>query len=82
MEYAVHKSFYRANGKALAIGETEGMMKIITDTADRVISCHGYGAHAADLIQEVSALMNKEITLRQLHDIIHIHPTLSEILVQ
>lgn len=44
MEYAVHKSFYRANGKALAIGETEGMMKIITDTADRVISCHGYGA--------------------------------------
>ena len=82
VEYAVHKSFYRANGKALAIGETEGMMKIITDTADRVISCHGYGAHAADLIQEVSALMNKEITLRQLHDIIHIHPTLSEILVQ
>ena len=39
-----------------------------------------YGAHAADIVQEVSVLMCKSTTLSELADMVHIHPTLSEIL--
>ena len=46
----------------------------------RIIGCHILGAHAADLVQEIAALMNRDTTLAQLRDIVHIHPTLSEIL--
>ncbi|MDY4731869.1 MAG: dihydrolipoyl dehydrogenase, partial [Prevotella sp.] len=39
-----------------------------------------YGAHAADIVQEASALMNFGCTVAQLHDIIHTHPTINEVL--
>ena len=39
-----------------------------------------YGAHSADIIQEVSVLMCKNTTIGELADMVHIHPTLSEIL--
>lgn len=81
MEFTTHKSFYRANGKALAIDETEGMLKLLTDKAGKIIACHVYGAHAADIVQEVAALMNMDITIDRLADIVHIHPTLSEIII-
>ena len=80
IEYTCHKGYYRANGKALAMDETDGMVKVLADGNDRIIGCHVYGAHAADLVQEATALMALGATVRQLHDIVHIHPTLSEIL--
>lgn len=79
--YKAHKAFYRANGKALAMQEPEGMVKLLTDEQGKIISCHAYGAHAADIIQEVSALMCRDTTFAQLQDMIHIHPTLGELLV-
>ena len=79
-EYTCHKGYYRSNGKALAIDATEGIVKLFTDSDDRIIGCHILGAHAADLVQEIAALMNRDTTLAQLRDIVHIHPTLSEIL--
>ena len=82
IDYQCMKSFWRANGKAMAMGETEGMLKLFSDTASgRIIGCHAYGAHAADIVQEVSVLMCKNTTLAELHDMTHIHPTLSEILI-
>lgn len=78
--YVCKKAFWRVNGKAQAMNETEGMLKLFADQDDRIIGCHAYGAHAADLIQECSALMCKDTTLSELRDMIHIHPTLSEIL--
>ena len=80
------KSFWRANGKALAMGETEGMLKLFItppfggDGGGSILGCHAYGAHAADIVQEVSVLMCKSTTLSELADMVHIHPTLSEIL--
>ena len=75
------KSFWRANGKALAMGETEGMLKLfVSSESGLILGCHAYGAHAADIVQEVSALMCKQTTLSELADMVHIHPTLSEIL--
>ena len=78
--YSCRKSFWRSNGKALAMGETEGMLKLFSDVDDRIIGCHAYGAHSADIVQEVSALMCRDTTVTQLRDMVHIHPTLNEIL--
>ena len=78
--YTCRKAFWRANGKALAMGETEGMLKLFSDADDRIIGCHAYGAHSADIVQEVSALMCRDTTVAQLRDMVHIHPTLNEIL--
>ena len=80
--YTCRKAFWRTNGKALAMDETEGMLKLFASTADgRLLGCHAYGAHAADIVQEVSALMCRDTTIGQLRDMVHIHPTLSEILL-
>jgi dihydrolipoamide dehydrogenase len=80
VDYVCKKSFWRANGKALAMNEAEGLLKLIASPNGDILGCHAYGAHAADLIQEVSALMCRNTTVEQLAQIVHIHPTLSEIL--
>jgi dihydrolipoamide dehydrogenase len=81
VDYVCKKSFWRANGKALAMNETEGMLKLFVSSQDGLLlGCHAYGAHAADIVQEVSVLMCKHTTLSELSDMVHIHPTLSEIL--
>jgi len=78
--YTCKKSFWRANGKALAMNATEGMLKLFCDADGVILGCHAYGVHAADIVQEVSVLMCKHTTLSELADMVHIHPTLSEIL--
>lgn len=80
IEYICKKAFWRANGKAQAMGETEGMLKLSATLEGTILGCHAYGAHAADIVQEVSVLMCKDTTLAELRDMVHIHPTLSEIL--
>lgn len=80
IEYNTRKGFYRSNGKALAMDESEGMVKLITDNNNKIIGCHAYGAHAADIIQEATVIMNFDGTTDNLRDIIHTHPTLEEIL--
>ncbi|MBO4463794.1 MAG: NAD(P)/FAD-dependent oxidoreductase [Prevotella sp.] len=80
--YVCKKAFWRANGKALAMNEGEGLLKLFVSQADdRILGCHAYGAHSADIVQEVSALMCRDTTVGQLRDIVHIHPTLGEILL-
>ena len=79
--YTCRKAFWRANGKALAMNEPEGMLKLFVGEPDgRLLGCHAYGAHAADIVQEVSVLICRETTIGQLRDMIHIHPTLGEVL--
>ena len=81
IQYECRKSFWRANGKALAMNETEGMLKLFSAADGRLLGCHAYGAHSADIVQEVSVLMCRDTTIAQLRDMVHIHPTLSEILL-
>lgn len=84
--YKCKKGLYRANGKALAMNETDGIVKLIAtegtdlETDGTILGCHVMGAHAADIVQEVAVLMNLGVTVQRLCDIIHIHPTLGEIL--
>jgi dihydrolipoamide dehydrogenase len=79
--YQCGKAFHRANGKALAMGETDGYVKLLSGTDGQIIGCHAFGAHSADLVQEVSVLMCRDTTIGQLRDMIHIHPTLGELLL-
>lgn len=79
--FVTKKAFFRANGKALAMNEPDGFCKLIVSSEDeRILGCHLFGAHSADLIQEVCAMMNKEVTLTEFKQVIHGHPTLGEVL--
>lgn len=81
MAYHCGKAFWRANGKALAMGQTDGILKLLSDADGQIVGCHAFGAHAADLVQEVSALMCRNTSVEQLRNMVHIHPTLSELLL-
>lgn len=74
------KGYYRANGKALAIDEPEGMVKLVAGADGKILGCTSYGAHSADIVQEVTAYMNYNATVADIAYSVHIHPTLSEIL--
>lgn len=85
------KSFFRANGKAVTMGETDGFCKVVVAdehkeghdsvyAPGRIIGCHLYGPHASDIIQEACALISRKATVEQFQSIIHTHPTLTEVL--
>ena len=81
------KSFYRANGKALASEAGEGYCKILVAQGGQpgfregqILGCHMLGEEASDLISEVAALMNFNATAAELSNIIHPHPSISEII--
>ena len=80
LEVRCLKSFYRANGKAVSMDETDGYCKLIVSESGAILGAHLMGAHASDLIHEISAVMNLNGTLEQLQNVIHAHPTLSEVL--
>lgn len=80
MEYAVRKTPYRANGRAVADEADGGLLKLITGNDGLIVGCHVCGSHAADIVQEVTALMSMGCTLDRLHDITHVHPTIAELL--
>lgn len=78
--YKAVKSFFRSNGKAVCMGETDGLCKMIIATDGRILGCHLFGPHAADLIHEISSMMNMDVTLTQFRNFVHAHPTLSEVI--
>lgn len=69
---------YGGNGKALASGETDGLVKIVLDSDDRVVGVHIVGPHASDLIAIATPLVEHHHALPE--DVIFAHPTLAEIL--
>lgn len=79
--YSAKKAFFRANGKALCLGESEGYCKLIVAEDGKLLGCHIYGPHASDLVQEACALITKNGTVEDLRNIIHTHPTLSEVVM-
>ncbi len=78
--YTCKKGFYRSNGKALSMNRTEGLIKLLAAEDGTIIGCHGFGAHSADMVQEVSTLMCSNAKVQDLSQMVHIHPTLGEIL--
>ena len=81
IEYVAKKSFFRANGKALSIGEPEGYCKLLVAADHRLLGCHILGAHASDVVQEVCALITRGASCDDLALTIHAHPTLCEVVL-
>lgn len=81
ISYKVYKSFYRANGKALSMDAEEGIVKILAKEDGTILGAHILGAHASDLIHELTILMNKQGTVHDIATTIHAHPSLSEIIL-
>lgn len=79
MKYRVGRFHYRALGKAHAMGEITGMIKILADeSTDRVLGVHICGAHATDMIHEGALAIQMGVTAARLGHMIHAHPTLAE----
>ena len=78
----IGKSFYRANGKALAGGESDGLCKLIFNAdTDELIGAHIMGAEAALLAQQCCDFMTARATASTIRQTIFGHPTLSEIIL-
>ena len=81
VEYQTHKSFYRANGKALTMNADDGFVKILTAPDGRILGAHILGAHACDLIHEVAVIMQHDGNISEIAHTVHAHPSLSEIVL-
>ena len=79
----VSKFPFMANGKALGMGETEGMVKIIADGDTlELLGVHILGAHVSDLIAEGTLALSMEATALEIVNTIHAHPTLAEAIAE
>ncbi len=75
----VSKFPFSANGRALSIGETEGLVKVIGDAdTGKILGVHILGPHADDLIHEAALAMQAGMTAKEVANMIHAHPTLPE----
>lgn len=80
-EIKVGKMPFQAVGKALVYGETEGFAKIIADKdTDDILGVHLFGPHATDLISEAALARVLDATPWEVADVVHPHPTLSEVI--
>jgi dihydrolipoamide dehydrogenase len=74
---------FSASGKALAVGESEGLVKVIFDAdSDELLGAHIIGAEATDLIAEVGIARTLETTHYEILKTVHAHPTLSEAVME
>jgi dihydrolipoamide dehydrogenase len=79
----IGRFFFRANGKAVIMNETEGMVKIVGDRkSGHVLGVHILGPHATDLISEAVLGMRLGMTMKDLAEAIHPHPSLSETIME
>jgi dihydrolipoamide dehydrogenase len=82
-DVAIGKFPMMVSGKAIAMGETEGFVKIITDKKyGEILGVHIVGPNATELVAEATAVMKLEGTIEELGDIIHAHPTISETIME
>lgn len=78
----IGKSFFRANGKALAEGETDGICKLIFNADNmQIIGAHIMGAQASLLAQQCCDCITARRTAREIAETIFGHPTLSEVVL-
>jgi len=82
-EVLVGRFSYASSGKAKCMGETEGFMMVIVDArSDLIVGASCIGESAPELISEISVAMRLGLTASQLGQVVHSHPTLSEIALE
>lgn len=78
ISYRTGKFQFAANGKAMTIGETDGLVKVIADQDDTIVGVHILGPHASDLILEATLMVKNKMKIDEVKGTIHPHPTLGE----
>ncbi|MBN1224474.1 MAG: FAD-dependent oxidoreductase, partial [Candidatus Aminicenantes bacterium] len=81
-EVKVGQFSLQASGRALTIGEAEGVVKVIADKSERIIGAHIIAPYAGELIAEMTLAVKKGLSLQDVATAIHIHPTLSEAVME
>ncbi len=72
----------QASGRALTLGQHEGLVKLIADQRDRLLGAHILSPQASELIAEVSLAIQKELRIQDIAKNVHVHPTLSEAVME
>ena len=79
LKFKVGKFPFMASGKARAIGESEGFVKLVVgEPHGEILGAHIIGPDATEMIAELGLAVANELTLDEIHGTIHAHPTLSE----
>jgi len=79
LKYKIGKFPYKASGKAVAAGDSEGFVKVILgEKHGEILGAHIIGADATELIAEYTLAMSSELTADEINATIHAHPTLAE----
>ncbi|NMC07423.1 MAG: dihydrolipoyl dehydrogenase [Candidatus Lokiarchaeota archaeon] len=79
----VGRFFYASLGKAKCMGEEDGFMMVIADAStDEILGATCIGAEAPELISEITVAMHHEITAHELGEVVHSHPTISEMVLE
>ena len=79
LDFVVGRFPFSANGRARGTGETEGFVKIIRDKQyGEILGAHIVGAHASEMIHELTVARENEYTVEEVDLAIHAHPTMSE----
>ena len=74
---------FSASGKGRAIGETEGLVKLVFDaTYGELLGAHILGSEATEMIAELGIAKNLEATYEEILKTVHAHPTLSEAVME
>ncbi|MGI6065388.1 MAG: dihydrolipoyl dehydrogenase [Bacillota bacterium] len=76
--YLVSKFPFGANGKALTMGESDGLVKVLAQDTGKIIGVHILGPHASDLIHEAALAVENGLTANDIGKTVHAHPTLGE----
>lgn len=83
INYKTGKFLFLASGKAKASGLTEGLVKILMDVnTQKILGAHIIGPEASNLIHEIVIAMQNNLTVKQLTESIHAHPTYSEVILE
>jgi dihydrolipoamide dehydrogenase len=71
-------SFFNSNGKAVAVGSTDGFIKILVDNSNHILGAHIIGSNATEMISEISVIKSNNLTIDNVLSSVHPHPTFSE----
>jgi dihydrolipoamide dehydrogenase len=74
---------FRASGRALASGDWDGLVKVVVHArTGEILGVHMAGAEVTELIPEVVMAREMELTVHELHTMMHAHPTLAEAVME
>ncbi len=83
LDYLVGRFPLTANGRARAVMETDGFVKIIRDKKyGEILGAHIVASHASELIHELTVARENEYTVEEVDLAVHAHPTLSEAIAE